>query len=142
MALNIKQVDSDQDIQGCFDVMVQLRPHLSAAAFVDRVRSQMPQGYRLACVLDNDTVVAVAGYRFAQSLSWGRYLYVDDLITDEGRRSEGFGKALLDWLKQEARRHDCEQFHLDSGCQRKDAHRFYEREGMAKLAYHFACAIE
>ncbi len=28
--------------------------------------------------------------------------------------------------------------HLDSGIQRKDAHRFYEREGMSITSFHFA----
>lgn len=27
--------------------------------------------------------------------------------------------------------------HLDSGTQRKDAHRFYEREGMSVAGFHF-----
>jgi hypothetical protein len=28
--------------------------------------------------------------------------------------------------------------HLDSGMQRQDAHRFYEREGLSKAGFHFA----
>lgn len=31
----------------------------------------------------------------------------------------------------------CHQLHLDSGIQREGAHRFYEREGMSKGAFHF-----
>jgi hypothetical protein len=31
----------------------------------------------------------------------------------------------------------CTQLHLDSGMQRKDAHRFYEREGMVAEGLHF-----
>ena len=30
-----------------------------------------------------------------------------------------------------------QQMHLDSGIQRKDAHRFYEREGMTMASFHF-----
>ena len=145
MNLSIKQVDSDQDIQNCFAIMSQLRPHLVATEFTAQVRSQMQQGYQLACAMDGDVglmladvlVVAVAGYRISQSLSWGKFLYVDDLITDAARRSEGIGKKLLHWLKEEASRNGCVEMHLDSGTQRKDAHRFYEREGMQLLAYHY-----
>ena len=53
------------------------------------------------------------------------------------RRSQGVGKALLDWLRPEARRQGCDQIHLDSRLIRLDAHRFYEREGFEKIAYHF-----
>jgi len=134
--------ESDSEIQACFAVMLQLRPHLAAERFVAQVREQMREGYRLASVRLDDEVVAVAGYRVSRSLSWGRFLYVDDMVTDEARRSQGFGKALLAWLMEEARREGCQEFHLDSGVQRKDAHRFYAREGMELLAYHYKLAID
>ena len=45
---------------------------------------------------------------------------------------------LLDWLAEEAKEHGCGQLHLDSGVQRRDAHRFYFREGMGITSFHFA----
>lgn len=141
MDFTIKKVDLDEDIVACFATMSQLRPHLKKDQFVSRVRLQMQAGYSLACVMDGDEVASVAGYRIAHSLSWGRYLYVDDLVTDGARRSRGCGKALLQWLIAEAKRQDCQELHLDSGTQRKDAHRFYEREGMDMIGYHFKMAL-
>ena len=44
---------------------------------------------------------------------------------------------MLAWLRQFARDRGCTRLHLDSGLQRTDAHRFYEREGMRKSAFHF-----
>ena len=102
----------------------------------------MHNGYHLAATLDGDTVVAVAGYRISRSLAWGKFLYVDDLVTDAAHRSQGFGKRLLDWLLAEGKRQGCQEFHLDSGTQRKDAHRFYEREGMQLLAYHYKLPVQ
>ena len=49
MTLSVKQVYTDVDIEKCFPVMSQLRPQLVAAEFTSQVRSQMQQGYRLAC---------------------------------------------------------------------------------------------
>ena len=141
MAFTIKQVAVDSEIMDCFAVMLQLRPHLTRETFLARARSQMQEGYHLACAMKGETVIAVAGYRFSQSLSWGKYLYVDDLVTDAAKRSQGAGKALLQWLIAEAKRHDCAELHLDSGIQRKDAHRFYEREGMELLGYHYKIAV-
>jgi GNAT superfamily N-acetyltransferase len=46
------------------------------------------------------------------SLAWGHYLYVDDLSTHPDARCRGH--ALLDWLLEEAKRLDCNQFHLNS----------------------------
>jgi GNAT superfamily N-acetyltransferase len=56
-------------------------------------------------------------------------------------RSRGLGKGLLDWLRNEARSLGCAQLHLDSGLQRLDAHRFYERESLKKTAFHFAVKV-
>jgi GNAT superfamily N-acetyltransferase len=141
-AMNIQLAESDAEIAACFPVMRELRPHLDEASFVARVRSQQASGYLLACAADASGPVAVAGFRLGEGLSWGRYLYVDDLVTLQGRRSQGFGGALLAWLKDYAARHGCGQLHLDSGVQRKDAHRFYEREGMEAVALHFAARVQ
>lgn len=141
MGYVIKRVETDREIIDCFEVMSQLRPHLTGAEFPGRVRLQMQEGYRMACAMDADTVAAVAGYRISHSLSWGKFMYVDDLVTDAAKRSRGIGKALLQWLIGEARQHGCNEFHLDSGTQRKDAHRFYEREGLDMIGYHFKSGL-
>ncbi len=118
----IRVAGTDREVDACFPVMAQLRPHLARSEFVARVRRQMADGYRLAYLLEGSTVRTVAGYR----------------VGDESRRSRGCGKALLAWLQHEARRLHCAQLHLDSGTQRKDAHRFYLREGVDLAGYHFA----
>jgi GNAT superfamily N-acetyltransferase len=82
-------------------------------------------------------VVAVAGYRFMEMLYAGKTLYVDDLNTDDTRRSRGHGKMLMDWLKNEAKSRGCVQLQLDSGVQREQTHRFYFREGLTINCYHF-----
>ena len=46
-------------------------------------------------------------------------------------------RFLLNQHKEHATRQGCQQLHLESGVQRKDAHRFYEREGMTMSSLHF-----
>lgn len=138
----IRIATTDADIAACYPVMQELRPHVAEAAFLSRVRSQEQSGYRLALVQDpNQQVVAVAGFRFGENLAWGRFLYVDDLATLPAHRSKGYGAGLLAWLKAHAAMEGCAQLHLDSGIQRKDAHRFYEREGMHMTSLHFAAKL-
>jgi GNAT superfamily N-acetyltransferase len=118
--------------------MRQLRPHIPSEDYLETVkRMKRTDGYQLAAFYDCDAVRAVAGYRFMEMLYCGKILYVDDLNTDERCRSKGYGKALLNWLKAEAREQGCAQLHLDSGVQREQAHRFYFREGLAIRCYHF-----
>lgn len=135
--MNIDIATTDAEIGACYPVMRELRPHVAEDEFVSRVRSQEGAGYRLAYVREPDGVVAIAGFRVGESLAWGRFLYVDDLVTLPGQRSKGHGAALLSWLKERAAQEGCGQMHLDSGIQRKDAHRFYERQGMTVASLHF-----
>jgi GNAT superfamily N-acetyltransferase len=100
------------------------------------------EGYRLVGVFvpDRERAVAVAGFRVGNSLAWGHYIYVDDLVTASDARRRGHAGALLDWLAQEGLRLGCTQLHLDSGtgAERFDAHRLYYNHGLAIYSHHFA----
>ena len=139
--MTVRLAESDQEIAACFPVMHQLRPHLAAAWFLSRVRSQEQAGYRLAYVEANGRPVAVAGFRILETLVSGRFLNVEDLVTLDTERSKGHGAELLRWLVRRGEAESCEHLELDSGVQREDAHRFYEREGLRVLAYHFETPV-
>lgn len=79
--MDIRLAKSDEEIARCFPVMHELRPYVAEHDFVSRVRRQEASGYRLAYVLEGGEAVAVAGYRIGENLAWGRFLYVDDLVT-------------------------------------------------------------
>ena len=130
-----------EDILACYPVMVQLRPHLREEDFCAQVLRQFEQGYRLAALRADARVRAVAGFRLHEMLSRGKFMYVDDLVTGADARSSGYGKALLDWLFEYARKEGCQRVDLDSGVQRTGAHRFYFREGMTISAYHFTAPV-
>jgi GNAT superfamily N-acetyltransferase len=134
---------SDSDIERCYAVMAQLRPHVPASEFVSRVRRQMQSGgYQLAYLEEGGQVRSVAGFRIGENLYYGRFLYVDDLATDAGARSQGFGKRLLDWVIHYARQQGCAAVALDSGVQRFAAHRFYLQNRMEITCHHFALKLQ
>lgn len=135
--MNIHIAKTDTEIAACFPVMQELRPHIAEDEFVSRVRDQEMHGYTLAFMEKGNSLVAVAGFRIGENLAWGRFLYVDDLVTSARHRSNGYGARMLSWLRQYAKTEWCGQLHLDSGMQRLDAHRFYEREGLLKSGFHF-----
>ncbi len=140
--MNIQLATSDAEIGACYPVMKELRPHLLEEEFLPRVRKLEQTGYRLAYMQQPEGIVAVAGFWLRENLAWGRFMYVDDLVTLSSQRSKGIGGRFLAWLREYAIEHGCHQLHLDSGTQRKDAHRFYEREGVNKFGYHFAEALQ
>src|ERR1700753_2878530 len=103
------------EIDRCFPVMSQLRPKLIAAEFVGRIQAQQTEGYQLAFLEYEGSVVSVAGFRVQNMLSSGKTLYVEDLVTDSAARSQGHGEAMLRWLIDLAKEANCNSFSLDSG---------------------------
>ncbi len=135
-------IDDEEGARRCFSVMVQLRPHLeSADDFVARWRRQAQGGYRLLALLDGPRVVALAGFRVQENLVHGRFLYVDDLVTDECLRGGGYGERLMARLKQEARSLGCGKLALDTPLSNSLGHRFYFRNGLLATSLRFNIAI-
>lgn len=122
--------------------LLELRPRFES---VERVTSQIDAqraaGYRVVASFEDgdEDAAAVAGFRIADNLAWGRFAYVDDLVTRAALRGRGHADAVMAWVEREARRQGCGELHLDSGVgpDRADAHRFYFRHGMRIASYHF-----
>lgn len=141
MSERIFLATEDQEIQSCYPVMAELRPHVEPDEFLSRVKRQAEiADYKLAYYLDED-VKAVAGFRISECLAWGKFLYVDDLVSKSAERSKGYGGELLDWLIAYARKEGCDQFHLDSAVHRFGAHRFYLNKRMFIEGHHFGLKL-
>jgi GNAT superfamily N-acetyltransferase len=136
--LSIEEIaPADERLPAVFEVMRELRTHLSLDDFRRLYEEAHPQGYRVAAVFDGGEPRAVAGYRIGTNLVSGRHLYVDDLVTAEHWRSHGYGQQLNDYLVQKARDEGSGSIQLDSGVHRGDAHRFYFREQYRVTSFHF-----
>jgi GNAT superfamily N-acetyltransferase len=144
MTAQVSLAKTNEDIARCYEVMSELRPHVARADFVARVKRQHEiADYDLALVTGSDgEVKAVAGFRITESLAWGKYLYVDDLVAKSDERSKGYGGTLFDWLVEHAKNNDCDQFHLDSGVHRFAAHRFYLTKRMSIESHHFGMKLK
>ena len=115
----------------------QLRPQLPAD-YVKRIREVVAAGAEMAVALQAGRIAGVAMWRVLEKTLSARELYCDDLVTDEGQRSTGVGRALMEHMAQVARDRGCDLFTLDSGTQRQQAHKFYFREGMTITSFHFS----
>ena len=114
-----------------------LRPGLTDEGFARFVAEAAGQGAVFTAAYARDgACVAVAVHRVLGS-SRGRVLQVDDLVTDAGRRSEGFGARLFDLLVERARAAGCGGVELDSGVGNAAAHRFYAARRMRIDAFHY-----
>jgi GNAT superfamily N-acetyltransferase len=140
--MTIAFATTDEEINACYDVMSQLRPHIKREDFLPRVRRMMDDfGYRVAYVKDDGDVKAVAGIRVSEWLHGGKYVEIDDLVAKDGDRSKGFGGQLFDWIIELAKAEKCDHVRLLSGVQRFDAHRFYLKKRMNIEAHYFTINV-
>lgn len=140
--LHLRHLETDQDYAASFEVMRALRPHLTdAQAYAAQVRRQAQQTYRVLAAWQDDQVVGLAGYRLQENLIYGRFLYLDDLVTADHVRSQGVGATLIDAVREQARQQGCARFVLDTGLNNALAQRFYFRQGLLSQGMHFGQAL-
>lgn len=140
--LVLRHADTQETLRACYAVMKQLRPHLqSEAEFLERVARQAADGYRLLAEWQDGHPIALAGYRLQENLVYGKFLYVDDLVTTEAARGSQCGARLLDALTEVAAQAGCVRLTLDTGLANALAQRFYFRQGLLTGAVRFGKPI-
>jgi GNAT superfamily N-acetyltransferase len=107
-------------------------PGYTAERAVEGIRHAIdsPSATILVAEAEGEVVGLASLYRTFPSVRHGLRCWLQDLVTTASKRSQGAGKALLDAATEWARGQHCTHLMLDSGNGRKDAHRFYLREGM------------
>lgn len=137
----VELAPGDPRLRQALEVMLSLRTERSVEE-LERLHAEGHRnGYRIVALFDQGECRAVAGFRVMTSFAHGRFLYVDDLATTERWRSHGYGERLEHHLGGVARAEGCEQIRLDSGVQRRRAHRFYFRRGYAIESFNFGRAV-
>jgi GNAT superfamily N-acetyltransferase len=137
--LNIKELQTEQEILDAFPVMKHLRTHLDENSYLELVKeAQQKEGYRLFALYHDHKIVAVTGFMPMITLYNGRFIWVCDLVTEPSERSKGYGEKLLSYVHQWSKDNGYKIVSLSSGLQRIDAHRFYEEKmGYDKVSYVF-----
>jgi len=139
----IRHAASGADLAACFPVIRQLRPFLEDAAdWEEHVSSMAGAGYRVLAAWHGGCATAVAGYRIMENLIHGRFVYVDDLVTADGRRGEGLGALLLQKVSKIGATARCRRLVLDTAAANTDARRFYKREGLLEIVVGFVKPLE
>ena len=82
---------------------------------------------------DGEQAVGLASvYADIQSLGFGPKCWLQDMVVDRERRSEGIGALMMAAAENWARTHGLTHIELSSNSGRIDAHRFYERRGFRR----------
>ena len=99
------------------------------------------EGFTIIYIEEDNKPVAFAGFRRMQTLYAGKTIYIDDLSTLPDYRKNGYGKKLLNYIIDLARKENLDAIHLDSGHTRFDAHRLYLNMGFQISSHHFVLKL-
>jgi GNAT superfamily N-acetyltransferase len=142
--LQIRIVEHTGDPAPIAEVLLELRPQYpDADALATTLRGVIrSQGLRVfgAHLGDDPAACGAVTVRMVESLSWGRFLYVDDLVTSSAVRGRGVASHLMDRvdvLADEAGLSAKVQLDSGVGVHRADAHAFYGGRGMWIAGFHF-----
>ena len=102
----------------------------SSASF--RWAVEQPNADILLAVDGNKAVGLTSVYADIQSLAFGPKCWLQDMVVDKERRSEGIGEQLMAAAEHWARARGLTHIELSSNGRRVDAHRFYERQGFSR----------
>jgi GNAT superfamily N-acetyltransferase len=126
--MEIEELKTQEEWQEAFHIMRELRHDLDEQAYLCLLTSMVKEGYRLFALCDLGVIVSLAGVAILTNFSYGRYIWVHDLVTTSSARSKGYGSRLLEFIEEVARRENCRVVALSSGLERTDAHRFYQKQ--------------
>ena len=128
LTLTIRELKDTVQWKKAYLVIKQLRSHLDEEKYLKLIKAMVREGYKMFALFEGENIVAIAGVIKITNLYYGNHIWVYDLITDENKRSKGYGEKLLSYIQQWGKGLGCETMALSSGLSRTDAHRFYEEK--------------
>ncbi|MBI3744604.1 MAG: GNAT family N-acetyltransferase [Chloroflexi bacterium] len=145
MALSIRRAE-ERDLPRILELYEQLALHGGATppgqwrsllpAFK---RIQVDRQQQLVVLEDGGRVVGTLALIIVPNLSHGGapWSEVENVVVEESVRGKGYGRALMEWAENEAKRQGCYKMQLQSHALRQEAHKFYERLGFGSPARGF-----
>ena len=134
--MQIRELDL-KELYMTYELVSQLRPELSYKEFEDLIYDMRHMDYKMIGIMEKDKLVSYAGVAVQTNLYHKRHIFVFDLVTDKEYRAKGYGKMMLEYLKDYAKVAMCEKIVLSSGFAKEEAHKFYEKNGFEKKSFVF-----
>lgn len=136
---HLKSITSIFEIQQCWEVAFLLRPHLNHENWSSTILEMIQnEKYSIVAIVDQDKVIAFAGYRMMTSLHSGNMIYIDDLCTLQSYRGKGLATQLLNHVNSIAVATNKDAVVLDTGLDNNIAQKLYLNNRFKLVAFHLA----
>lgn len=141
MSISIRSA-SPEDFDAVFRLFGQLWPNKPLnRSELQKVfdRGVSSETDELLCVVSGSDVIGFCAYAIVNNFWQEGYIsYIYAMVVDEAYRGNGYGTRLIQEAIDRSRQRGLKRLELDSGFQREQAHKFYEKLGFEKRAYLFS----
>ncbi len=140
--MEIKELKTLEELKTTFDVLQEMYPSLTKAAYEEELPMMISNNYGQLAVFEDNTCIGLTGYWFSSKLWCGKYLELDNVIIREQYRSKGVGDFLFDAAKKKAQELNCTILALDSYTDNFKAHKFFYNHGYVPRGFHFINVLD
>lgn len=132
--MQIKEVQTREEILETFNVLTQIYEELNKETYVEDILNMMQRGYKMAMVNEDAEVedgrcIGVVGMRIIRKLHYGKGVEIEDFMIDRKKRGIGVGKMLIKWVEFQAAIFGCKNIIGSLETKRLESQRIYAREG-------------
>lgn len=124
-SIHVEELETIARMLDAYPLMHQLRDALSIQEYKNLLEAMIPNHYRMFGMYEGAKLIALAGTAVQTNLYYGKHLWVYDLVTDVTLRSKGYGRKMMEFLEDHAKKEGCCCVALSSGLQREKTHQFY-----------------
>ncbi|MEI7978396.1 MAG: GNAT family N-acetyltransferase [Bacteroidota bacterium] len=139
--ITIKIIDSATEMYAQYDLIKQLSKNVSYQNYCLMIDEMVLLNYKQAVAYLNNKPVGVCGYWINTKIYAGKYVELDNVVTDENYRGKKIGALLCNFVLKIAKENYCKTAMLDAYLENESAHSFYQNLGFDKKGYHFIKSI-
>jgi GNAT superfamily N-acetyltransferase len=139
--ITIKILDSANEMYAQFDLIKQLSKNVSYQNYCLMIDEMVLLNYKQAVAYLNNKPISVCGYWINTKIYSGKYVELDNVVTDENYRGKKIGELLCNFVLKIAKENNCKTAMLDAYLENESAHTFYQNLGFDKKGYHFIKSI-
>jgi GNAT superfamily N-acetyltransferase len=100
------------------------------------------QGYQCAGMYLDNQLIGICGLWMMTKFYVGKHIEPDNVFILLKYRRLGFGKQLLEWVQEYGKSQGCTASELNCYISNEAGDAFWEREGFAKIGYHYQKPLE
>lgn len=135
-AIEIRELTA-QEMQLLYPLVEQLNDDLEQEQFTIYLADMLENRYRCVGAWGEGKLLGAMGFWVSTRFWTGKFLEIDNVVTDEAARGRGIGAKLAKWVDEEAERLGCSRVIAAVYTRNNAAHRFYARERYDILGFYF-----